>query len=636
MSGDYSRLRFDPKNDFNGVLQQQGRVHLESNANELVQVVDRRFRAQTADTLGRCTVPRQTETGFQIQLVDGALTIGRGRIYVDGLLAENHGKGAPQFDSCLAEEHGDAIGYAEQPYFPNAAQIAALPQTPGPHLVYVVVYERELTYLERPELVEKAIGVDTVAALQTVWQVRLLSDIGANMTCGTPDDGFPAWQNLTRPSGGRLTTSVVAVPADTDPCIIASGGGGYSGLENQLYRVEIHSGGPVGKATFKWSRENASVGTSVTAVNGTRLSVASVGRDSVLRFNPGDWIEITDDWRELSGLPPEMRKAADVDVETQSIVIDTALAAADFPVDAQGKLDPARHTRVRRWDQKGDALDAAGGVMPVPAAGTTVMLENGVQVSFDLDAQGEFKVADYWTFAASVADASVELLQKAPPRGIHRHYGRLAIVTFPATVTDCRVLWPPAPQAAPPAEERAIHVRRVLIADEKFRNDTNVPAPLLARGIRIDFDQDIDPRATRGKPICFVTIDLPYPLNDADVNMWGRSPGLLGFQPIILAANIVSEGPTLTWTPVGTTQRWLQGVLFVPLAAHNYEPRVLAHLTLRGNFIFGAQTPEAPTMYLDGDAFGMRAQDDALDVRLPSGDGRRGGNFDVWFWLVRG
>ena len=34
--------------------------------------------------------------------------------------------------------------------------------------------------------------------------------------------------------------------------------GGYRGLENRLYRVEIHEGGALGVARFKWSRDNGS------------------------------------------------------------------------------------------------------------------------------------------------------------------------------------------------------------------------------------------------------------------------------------------------------------------------------------------------------------------------------------------
>ena len=42
MSGDYSRVRFDAKNDFSGVLMQQGRVQLDADWNEWVALLDRR------------------------------------------------------------------------------------------------------------------------------------------------------------------------------------------------------------------------------------------------------------------------------------------------------------------------------------------------------------------------------------------------------------------------------------------------------------------------------------------------------------------------------------------------------------------------------------------------------------------
>jgi hypothetical protein len=117
--------------------------------------------------------------------------------------------------------------------------------------------------------------------------------------------------------------------------------------------------------------------------------------------------------------------------------------------------DPERHTRINRWDQKGKItdtnnnllvdLDAPGstGLIPVPAQGTSVVLEDGVQITFNTPANGIYRVADFWCFAARTADASVEKLVEAPPRGIHHHYCRLAIVTFPNPPTDCRNLWPP-------------------------------------------------------------------------------------------------------------------------------------------------------------------------------------------------
>jgi hypothetical protein len=104
------------------------------------------------------------------------LQIGKGRLYVDGLLAENHGARSNDaakklFDPLLAEvRFADLINYAEQPYLPNPP---ALPRA-GRHLIYLDVWERELTHLERPDLIEVAVGVDATSRLQTAWQVRVL------------------------------------------------------------------------------------------------------------------------------------------------------------------------------------------------------------------------------------------------------------------------------------------------------------------------------------------------------------------------------------------------------------------------------------------------------------------------------
>ena len=103
MGGDYDRVSFDALRDFMGVLIQQGHPILASDWNELVAILERRVRAETVDIIGRAVVPRETPDGFEIGLAPGpVLTIGRGRMYVDGLLAENHGRiglgAAPVFD----------------------------------------------------------------------------------------------------------------------------------------------------------------------------------------------------------------------------------------------------------------------------------------------------------------------------------------------------------------------------------------------------------------------------------------------------------------------------------------------------------------------------------------------------------
>src|SRR5690242_9773477 len=106
MSHDYSRIRFNPRNDYAAVQLQQGRPLTDADWNEAVAQSGRRVQAGTLDTLGTAIVSEQTPDGFKIQTANSSFTVGRGRIYVDGLLAENHGTGQAQWDTRLAEESG--------------------------------------------------------------------------------------------------------------------------------------------------------------------------------------------------------------------------------------------------------------------------------------------------------------------------------------------------------------------------------------------------------------------------------------------------------------------------------------------------------------------------------------------------
>ncbi len=456
MSFDLSRVRFDARRDFLGVVMQQGRVQLDSDWNEWAAQLARRLQAGTLDTFGGNVVPRITPNGFKIEAAGGALSIGPGRIYVDGVMAENHGGTPDEWDPLLAELSGTtAISFDNQPYYKNPPD---LPDG-GPHLVYIDVWQRDVTALQAPDLIEQAVGVDTTGRQQTVWQVKLLEGVG-NITCATPDDEIPGWSEVIAPSAARLSTDTGDTPGESGPCEVPPDAG-YRGLENQLYRVEVHTGGPLGTATFKWSRDNATVASRVTHINPARnrITVESLGRDEVLRFNGGDWVEVTDDWLELNNLPGELHRisvAGGVDENARTLTFDSALTAGLFPVDGQQATDATRNTRVRRWDQSGQIrredgtavqnLDAPGssGAIDIPVAGTRLFLEHGILVDFDLaPAGGEFKSGDYWVFAARSTDASLELLNSAPPRGIHHHYARLAVVSFPDTESDCRTLWPP-------------------------------------------------------------------------------------------------------------------------------------------------------------------------------------------------
>ena len=157
-------------------------------------------------------------------------------------------------------------------------------------------------------------------------------------------------------------------------------------------------------ATFKWSRENASVGSRVASmISATELELETLGRDDVLRFNTGDWVEIIDDVREFSQRRGEMRthhrRRGDAAHHVHAGAAGRRCCPAAFP---NSDFPRARNLRVRRWDQKRRGASApcraartsrcsristpgSTGVITVPAAGTTLLLENGVTVQLRLD-----------------------------------------------------------------------------------------------------------------------------------------------------------------------------------------------------------------------------------------------------------
>src|ERR1035437_3382746 len=106
MSFDRSRFIFDPRKDYFGVVMQQGRVQLDSDWNEWQAELARRIHAATLDILGTAGVPSTTPSAFQIStFIDNSQTpplrvgIGAGRMYVHGILVENHGSTAsPQWN----------------------------------------------------------------------------------------------------------------------------------------------------------------------------------------------------------------------------------------------------------------------------------------------------------------------------------------------------------------------------------------------------------------------------------------------------------------------------------------------------------------------------------------------------------
>ena len=108
----------------------------------------------------------------------GAFDIGIGRMYVDGIQVENHGLPPLAYQADLGEMRGTALlPYNNQPYLPAPLRLQPAAAANTTDLIYLDVWQREVTILEDPQSAKSPLGgPDTTTRLQSVWQVRVLEE----------------------------------------------------------------------------------------------------------------------------------------------------------------------------------------------------------------------------------------------------------------------------------------------------------------------------------------------------------------------------------------------------------------------------------------------------------------------------
>lgn len=422
MKGDFSRSTFNPSKHYTRLLMQQGRVHLDADWNEQADIQVYYLRSLAMDLIGAHGGP-VGNCGFEISApvhlggnvrsgsdvpVAADLVIGRGRYYVNGILCENE-------SDCL---------FSKQPH----ASPALL--KPGMYLIYLDVWERHITHLEDPSLRDVALGgSDTATRLQVVCTVK-----AGHLDLDEPyvpvflkkfywrawlRRAWNQWLGTVEPvQRGYLKVSCEARLAEAQASTRPSSAGGYQGLENHLYRVEIHAGGQgrsgaQGGATFKWSRDNGSVVAPILKIeadNASNTTDIYIRDDHVSRpfeLFEGDWVEIVDDDSVLQGIVDPLNTVIYFDQEHMYVTV------AGQPHSGIGR-DPGKHPLLRRWDQKDD--QTGGGVEFVEGAVRLVEkeaenenwlpLEHGITVQFQPG--GSYCTGDYWQFPARTETSDVE------------------------------------------------------------------------------------------------------------------------------------------------------------------------------------------------------------------------------------
>ena len=160
MKGDFSRIRFNPAAQYTAVLKQQGRVDLDSDANEQSFIDGYIDGVTNTDVIGQYGGPAGN-AGFAISISSGSIQIGSGRYYVDGLLVENP----------------TTVDYDNQPWLYNpaytSAELIAAVNAGGNTVQFVLeVWQQLVTGFDDTSLLEPALGqADTTVRLKTVWRV---------------------------------------------------------------------------------------------------------------------------------------------------------------------------------------------------------------------------------------------------------------------------------------------------------------------------------------------------------------------------------------------------------------------------------------------------------------------------------
>jgi hypothetical protein len=349
--------------------------------------------------------------GDKVMIYSRGFMIGPGNYYVEGLLCENDYE----------------IDFTRQQYLPEPENPV---QASKKYLAYLDVWEHHITYLDDSYIREQALGdVDTATRSKITWQIKLVDTDGPNLKnrCELWDSAVKGMEKTS--TTGLMQARAKLSPGRPDRCSLYETAG-YTRLENQLYRVEVHKAGNLAEATFKWSRDNGTVVSKVTEFKPTEntLVIQKRGKDSLLDFQKDGWVEVTDEFRELNGMPGSLVKLKDV--EDTSIIYRPETLIGDDIIEAKYPL--TRNPKVRRWESKNDKpiIDSS-----TVQDGGYIELESGVQVKFE---DGYYRTGDYWLVPARTRTGSIEWPKVGesdsdeplalPPAGIHHHYAPLALV----------------------------------------------------------------------------------------------------------------------------------------------------------------------------------------------------------------
>lgn len=493
MHGDFSRDSFDPKKNFTRVLMQQGRLIVDADWNEQSAIVLNYLRTLAADIIGWHGGPGvapgfgtqygTTPAGPFLVTVDtsnnnNVVSVSGGRYYLDGMQITEEG---PIADSLIQKDNANSVPLDNK-------------------LLYLDVSECHVVAERDDSIRDDALfGLETTSRIRLVTRIRLLhtgltenadqlqqpESVDAQKRFRDIDIKEPLSSTQKKIANRRLHETnlpkLIAwtniVSSDQENCVKDTSTG-YTGIENQLYRVEVHHAGKDGRTfwdgtelttsdsnateafTLKWSRDNGSVVYAATAGDGT-ATLKSRWRDETRAIRAGDYVELIAESDETGSI-----------VLVTNVREDNGVVIVDFAQPTSASPIADRPVLLRRWDhrnRKSFPVAANGGFLCRQETVTEVIsslvtsdllekddkvssiipIEDGVFIRLILPDHCVLEAGDHWLIPARAATSDIiwprfpeksgpESYKPVSARYTEHHYAPIALIKSNGDIIDLR------------------------------------------------------------------------------------------------------------------------------------------------------------------------------------------------------
>ena len=426
MHGDFSRLRQNENKNYDRVLQQQGRVLLDSDWNDQARISGAWHDAAAGDTIGRhvAAVPVEAPDSGKILMAavtsDGTrLKVNGGSIWVDGIRVDM-GNTSPVTATYMTPTDVPGIGTRDA--------------------VILEVWRETVSGYQENGILEPALGgPDTTVRVLTAKAFRLLRlKLGDN--CKSIVDMLDTQHNK-----GTLFVKLKPTSSTDGDCPTVNAGG-YSGPEHNLYRIEMAKVDGDNHPWLKWSQFNGGlVGRGIFDVDSKDAVRIEVNKQAIMS----------------SGLS---------DFYLETVEYDKSLGRWKITYGANVSLDPDRGLVINKEMYGKRPLSAVNstsnivffrlwnGIRSTADFATLAELQDGICLLFN-DAI-DLAPGDYWTFPVRAGMANSNVLVGIiddgkiigePPHGIQYHRVPLAIIQWnekevtaaKGDISDCRNVFPP-------------------------------------------------------------------------------------------------------------------------------------------------------------------------------------------------